>query len=65
MATFVLEDLYGSIEVIVFPKTFARFGPLLSGDAVVVVKGRVDFEDEGAKLIATEVIRPSSDPRPR
>ena len=41
MATFVLEDLDATIEVMVFPKTMTEYGCLLEQDAVVVVRGRV------------------------
>ncbi len=58
MATFVLEDLGGAVEVMVFPKTMAQFGELLSEDAIVCVKGRVDLRDEAPKLIAMEVTAP-------
>jgi DNA polymerase-3 subunit alpha len=55
MATFVLEDLEAAVEVMVFPKTMAEYGPMLTEDAIVVVKGRVDRRDDIPKLIATEV----------
>ena len=58
MATFVLEDLRASIEVFVFPKTMADIGPLLTDDAVVVLKGRLDTRDDQVKLVAMEVKRP-------
>jgi DNA polymerase-3 subunit alpha len=55
MAVFVLEDLQAAIEVMVFPKTMMDFGPLLSDDAVVCVKGRLDLKEEPAKIVALEV----------
>ena len=58
MATFVLEDLRASIEVFVFPKAMAEFGPLLADDRVVVVRGRADNRDEQLKLVAMEVSQP-------
>ena len=58
MATFVLEDLDATIEVMVFPKTMTEYGCLLEQDAVVVVRGRVDNRDEQAKLVAMEIRRP-------
>jgi DNA polymerase-3 subunit alpha len=36
-----LEDLTGSIETVVFPKWYAEMAPVLSADAIVVIKGRV------------------------
>jgi DNA polymerase-3 subunit alpha len=58
MATFVLEDLGGAVEVMVFPKTMAQFGELLSEDAIVCVKARIDLRDEAPKLIAMEITAP-------
>ena len=58
MATFVLEDLAGVLEVMVFPRTMTDFGHVLEDDAIVVVKGRVDLRDDTPKLVAMEVIRP-------
>jgi DNA polymerase III subunit alpha len=59
MATFLLEDLHGSIEVFVFPKIMQTFGLTLSDDAIVVVKGRVDTRDEQVKLVCMEISFPS------
>jgi DNA polymerase III subunit alpha len=58
MATFVLEDLGGAVEVMVFPKTMAQFGELLAEDAIVCVKARIDLRDEAPKLIAMEITAP-------
>jgi DNA polymerase-3 subunit alpha len=58
MATFVLEDLAGAVEVMVFPKTMAQYGELLAEDAIVCVKARVDLRDEAPKLIAMEITAP-------
>ena len=58
MATFVLEDLAGVLDVMVFPRTMTEYGHVLENDAIVVVKGRVDLRDDTPKLVAMEVIRP-------
>nr|MBA3268534.1 DNA polymerase III subunit alpha [Acidimicrobiia bacterium] len=62
MATFVLEDLQSAIEVFVFPRTMLDFGALLSDDAVVCVKGRIDLREEPAKIICMELKRPDLSP---
>jgi DNA polymerase III subunit alpha len=36
-----IEDLTGTVELVVFPKWFAELSPLLLDEAIVVVKGRV------------------------
>jgi DNA polymerase-3 subunit alpha len=58
MGTFVLEDLAAALEVMVFPKTMAQYGHLLTDDAIVVVKGRIDQRDDQVKIVAMEIQRP-------
>ena len=56
MAFLVLEDLVGSVEVIVFPKTYEANAQRLNVDAKVFIEGRVSVEDErDAKLIASKI----------
>ncbi|AZV55386.1 DNA polymerase III subunit alpha [Clostridium sp. AWRP] len=58
MAFAKLEDLYGIMEIIVFPKVFQRFKSLIEDDYMIIVKGRVSVrEDEQPKLLC-EVIEP-------
>jgi DNA polymerase-3 subunit alpha len=58
MAFVQLEDLTGSIEVVVFNSTYAAARELLVEDAVLIVKGRVDHKQQGeTKLVALEVSR--------
>src|SRR5699024_1161794 len=54
-AVLTLEDLQGSVEVMVFPRTMSDIGHLLDEDAVVIVKGRVDKRDDQAKFIAMDL----------
>ncbi|MCR5404536.1 MAG: DNA polymerase III subunit alpha [Butyrivibrio sp.] len=64
MAFVTLEDLVGSIEVIVFPKTYEKSASLLNQDARVFIEGRVSVEeDRDAKLIAGKIISFDSIPR--
>jgi DNA polymerase-3 subunit alpha len=56
MAFVQLEDVTGSVEVVVFNSTYAAARDLLVSDAVLVVKGRVDHKQQGeTKLVALEV----------
>lgn len=58
MAFLKLEDLSGSIEIIVFPRTLDKVRSLIIPDSMVVIKGRVSMkEDEPVKLIC-ETIEP-------
>ena len=57
MATFVLEDLEGSAEALVFPETYKRAAGRLAEDQVVLVKGKPEVLDEGrARLLVSEVL---------
>jgi len=55
MATFTLEDLEGSMEGVLFPQVYERFQDIVSVDAVVRVRAKVERSDRGLKLIVHEV----------
>ena len=56
MAFIGLEDAYGSIECIVFPKVLTEYSAKLQENNIVAVRGRVSIrEDEEPKLIAETV----------
>ena len=56
MAFLQVEDLVGTIEVIVFPKTYEQYGSKLMEDEKVLLRGRVSAEeDKDAKLICESV----------
>jgi DNA polymerase III subunit alpha len=54
MAVFDLEDLEGSVEVMVFPRTMQEHGPKLIDDAIVLVRGRTE-NDDLPKLFAQDI----------
>jgi DNA polymerase-3 subunit alpha len=57
MAFITLEDMFGTVEVIVFPRDFDRYKHILDIDAKVFIRGRVTTEeDKDAKLICQETI---------
>ena len=57
MAFLTLEDLVGSVEVIVFPREFERNNALLTEDAKVFISGHANVEEEkGGKVICERVI---------
>ena len=55
MAFISLEDLDGTIEVIVFPKIYDDCKELVKKDKIVIVKGRLDVAEGKVKLIAEEI----------
>ena len=57
MAFTSVEDLTGTLEVIVFPRVLDAFRDSLQENAVVVIDGRLSVrEDEPAKLMAESII---------
>jgi DNA polymerase-3 subunit alpha len=66
MAFVQLEDVTGSVEVVVFNSTYAAARELLVEDIVLVVKGRIDHKQQGeTKLVALEVTRFEATPERR
>jgi len=66
MAFVQLEDVTGSVEVVVFNSTYAAARDLLVEDAVLVVKGRIDHKQQGeTKLVALEVTAFTATPERR
>ena len=57
MAFVTLEDLLGTVEVVVFPRDYEKNRDCLEADSKVFIRGRVSEEDERAsKLICEKVI---------
>mgnify|MGYP005906843255 CR=1 FL=1 len=57
MAFTSVEDLTGTMEVIVFPKVLDAFRDSLHENAVVVIDGRLSVrEDEASKLLAESIV---------
>lgn len=56
MAVFVLEDLQGTTDVVLFPETLTRYADKLAEDRVIFVKGRADFRRENPNVIAEELV---------
>ncbi len=56
MAFITLEDLYGTVEGIIFPKIYDRCKDILYEDNIVLVEGTIDSsEEESPKLIINKV----------
>ena len=56
MAFVTLEDLYGTVEVILFPRDYQKYRDLLVMDTGVYVRGRASVSEENGKLVAETVI---------
>lgn len=55
MAFIRLEDLTGNIEVVIFPKIYARTADLWVRDNAVMISGKVDQKDDRLVILADEV----------
>ncbi|MDR3239730.1 MAG: DNA polymerase III subunit alpha [Clostridiales bacterium] len=56
MAFLTVEDLFGTVEVIVFSKLYEKHLGDLAADRVVVVTGRANVkEDEDARIVANQI----------
>ena len=57
MAVLALEDLTGTIEVLVWPNTFQKSKHLLDSDSPVLVTGRCETDSNGESRILAAAIR--------
>lgn len=55
MAYVNLEDTSGVVEVLVFPRAYARLNSLLEEDRVVIIKGKLSNSEEQLKVFADRV----------
>jgi len=51
-----LEDLYGVVEVILFPEQYGACLPLIENEAPLIIQGTVDIKEDVAKVTAEEVV---------
>ena len=57
MAFVDMEDMFGSVEVVVFPNVYERCSRLITEDQIISVRGEINFkEGEMPKLLASEII---------
>ncbi|MCM3881813.1 MAG: DNA polymerase III subunit alpha [Vicinamibacterales bacterium] len=56
MAVIMLEDPHGSIEVVIFPEAYAKSASVLESGAMVVVKGKVELDEETVRMMASDVM---------
>ena len=62
MAFISVEDLYGSIECVVFNKIYERAKPFLRMDAVVAVTGKIDFSPGKLPVIVADSLEEFREP---
>ena len=61
MAFVMVEDLYGQMEIIVFPNVYEKFAHYLAADSQIIVEGNISVkEDEQPKILANKIMPLSS-----
>ena len=63
MAFLTLEDMYGSVEVVVFARDFEKNRSILTPDAKLFITGRASVSDDEAKLLFSKAISFDDIPR--
>ena len=56
MAYLTLEDMYSTIEVIVFPDVYQEAQDLITEDTPLLVAGYLDKTDKGTKIVAKQIV---------
>jgi DNA polymerase-3 subunit alpha len=56
MASFMLDDALGSVETVVFPETFSKCVQLIENDTMVLVRGKLEKDEDAARLLAAEIL---------
>ena len=56
MAVFTLEDAQSNVEVIAFPETYSKAGSLIESGALVLVRGKLERDDETSRVLASEIL---------
>ncbi len=67
MAFITVEDLYGSVECLAFPRTYEKIRSAIRTDAVVRIKGKIDIPAEKLPVIiidTLEALRPDDSDAP-
>ena len=54
MAFVTLEDLYGTVEVVVFPRDYGRYKDLLIKDNKILIEGNANMTESEGKLILSK-----------
>lgn len=58
MSFVTIEDIFGSVEIVVFPKVYQKWSKYIQEDSVVVVKGRISVREEEQPKILADSIEP-------
>jgi len=59
MAFATVEDLFGTVELLVFPKVYEKYAGLLTNENIVIIRGRLSIrEDDSPKILPDAIYTP-------
>ena len=58
MAFVTLEDLYGTVELIIFPRTYDKYSRYIEEDSIVIIEGKISVHEEEDIKIICETVKP-------
>ena len=61
MAFARLEDIYGGIDLVIFPKYYEKFRRMLKEDTPVIVKGKICYDEEMSVSVCVERMKTLDD----
>ena len=61
MAFLTMEDLMGTVEIVVFPRDYEKWQAMINEDARVFIQGRVNAEDDKPSKLILEKVRSFED----
>ncbi len=56
MAFVTLEDLTGSMEIVVFPEVYSASMDMIKGEEPILISGELDVGEEACKLLASDIV---------
>ncbi len=55
MAFITIEDMYGTLEIVVFPREYNNYRSILDKNSKLLIRGNASLSDRGNNLIASEI----------
>ncbi len=55
MAFVTIEDMYGTLEIVVFPREYSNYRSILDKNSKILIRGNASLSDRGNNLIASEI----------
>ncbi len=59
-----IEDMTGTIPVVIFPRSYEKYASMLFDDAIVIIKGKVNMDSmNDEKKVICDIVKPLSKKR--